>query len=141
MASLMQRHAVSDYPRPHNKTPLLLFSDCAERLDWLHALLAYEAVEIHVASSLEELQGECASEHALAVIDVNPAQLPQVLDIIRASRGHSEIPLLVETSRCNQPLLAGLLPKYRAMPCGLRELVALAQPGDEQTPQSIRPML
>ncbi len=140
MASLMQRHLASDFPLSFNKLPLLLFSDSAERLGWLRASLAGGAAEIHVVSSLEELQRECALNHALAVIDANPAQLPKVLDIIRTSRGHGDIPLLVETSHCNRQPAAGLLPKYRAMPCSLRELVALARPGDGRSHMS-RPIL
>lgn len=141
MASLIQRHIAADFPRSLNQLPLLLFSDSAERLGWLHASLAGGAAEIHVVSSLEELQGECALHHALAVIDASPAQLPKVLDIIRTSRGHSDIPLLVETSHCTRPPAAGLLPKYRAMPCSLRELVALAQPGKGQSEHASRPIL
>ncbi len=141
MASLMQRPAVTDLSRLPHKRPLLLFSDSAERLEGLRASLASGAVEIHVVSSLEELQGECAVQHALAVIDASPAQLPKVLDIIRTSGGHDDIPLLVETSHCNQLPAAGLLPKYRAMPCGLRELVALAQPGNVRPEHSGRTML
>ena len=141
MTSLMQRHTAVDFSLSFDKLPLLLFSDSAERLGWLRALLASGAVEIHVVSSLEELQGECASEHALAVIDASPGQLQQVLDMIRASRGHSDIPLLVETSHCPQQPAAGLLPKYRAMPCGLRELVALAQPGYGRSEHLSRPIL
>lgn len=141
MASLIPRPAASAFPRSQNKIPLLLFSDSAERLHGLRASLANAAIEIHVVNSLEELQCECASEHALAVIDATPAQLAQVLDIIRTSSGHSEIPLLVETSRSNQQPMAGLLPKYRAMPCGLRELVALSQPLPDRVEQSSRPIL
>lgn len=141
MASLMQRQIASDFPRSRNKRTLLLFSDSAERLGWLRASLAGGAVEIHVVSSLEELQGECASRHALAVIDASPTHLPKVLDMIRASREHRDIPLLVETSHCHQQPAAGLLPKYRAMPCSLRELVALARLGNDRTEHSIRPIL
>ena len=141
MASLMQRPTISNFPRSRNKRALLLFSDSADRLDWLHASLAGGAVEIHVVSSLEELQGECASQHALAVIDASPTHLPKVLDIIRASREHRDIPLLVETSHCKQQPAAGLLPKYRAMPCNLRELVTLAQPRNDRTAHSNKPIL
>ncbi len=141
MASLMQRHLATDFSLSLDKLPLLLFSDSAERLGWLRAMLAGGAAEIRVVSSLEELQGECASEHALAVIDASPGQLQQVLDMIRASRGHGDIPLLVETSHCHQQPAAGLLPKYRAMPCGLHELAALAQPGTGRSEHLNRPIL
>jgi hypothetical protein len=141
MASLRPRPLTSNFPRSLNKRALLLFSDSAERLGRLRASLAGGAIEIHAVSSLEELQGECASQHALAVIDANPTHLPKVLDMIRASREHHDIPLLVETSHCPQQPAAGLLPKYRAMPCGLRELVALAQLGNDLTEHSLKPIL
>lgn len=141
MASLRQRPTATDLSLSFTQLPLLLFSDSAERLDGLRATLADGAVEIHVVRSLEELQCECALNHALAVIDASPAHLPKVLDIIRTSRGHGDIPLLVETSHCARLPAAGLLPKYRAMPCNLRELVALAQPGKGQSEHASRPIL
>ena len=117
---------------PPNKARLLLVSDSAERLRQMRATLEYGEVELRCVCSLEELQGECATPHTLAAVDVNPAQLPAVLQMIRASLGHGEIPLLVETSRITQqPPVAGLLPHYRAMPCSLREMATLAQPKHE----------
>ena len=133
MASLMPVPSSPDFPLPLTKPRLLLVSDSAERLHRLRAWLNSDELELRSVSSLAELQRECASEHALAAIDVSPAQLPQVLAMIRASHGHYEIPVLVETSRNNAlPAAAGLLPKYRAMPCSLRQMAALAHPHNEQ---------
>lgn len=124
MASSITALVSHDFPCSLDKTRLLLVSDSAEQLSHLRASLDCGDMEIRGVSSLEELQSECASQHALAAIDVNPAQLPAVLDTIRASREHSEIPVFVENSRINQqPPAAGLLPKYRAMPCSLNQMI------------------
>jgi len=113
-----------DFSRTLNKTRLLLVSDSAEQLCRLRASLNCADVEVRGVSSLEELQSECASQHSLAAIDVNPTQLPAVLDTIRASRDHSEIPVFVENTRIDQPQpAAGLLPRYRAMPCNLHQMI------------------
>jgi hypothetical protein len=124
MASLITTPLAHDFPCPLDKTRLLLVSDSVEQLSRLRASLDYGDMEIRGVSSLEELQSECASPHALAAVDVNPTQLPEVLDTIRASQGHSEIPVFVENSRVGQPPpAAGLLPKYRAMPCNLNQMI------------------
>lgn len=113
-----------DFSRSLDKTRLLLVSDSVEQLCRLRASLNCADVEVRGVSSLEELQSECASQHTLAAIDVNPTQLPAVLDMIRASRAHSEIPVFVENSRIDQPPpTAGLLPRYRAMPCNLHQMI------------------
>ena len=113
-----------DLPRHLDKAKLLLVSDSVEQLCRLRASLNCYDMEVRGVSSLEELQSECARPHTLAAIDVNPAQLPEVLDTIRASRAHSEIPVFVENTRVNQqPPAAGLLPKYRAMPCNLNQMI------------------
>jgi hypothetical protein len=124
MASLITTSSVHDLSRPLGKALLLLVSDSVEQLCRLRASLNCYDMEVRGVSSLEELQSECARPHTLAAIDVNSAQLPAVLDTIRASREHSEIPVFVENSRINQqPPAAGLLPKYRAMPCSLNQMI------------------
>ena len=65
--------------------------------------------------------------HDLAVVDVSPALLEPLLGNLRASKEHSEIPVLVEQSRIAAAPLTGVLPKYRAMPCSHDELIKLAR--------------
>jgi hypothetical protein len=123
MASYITTPLTNDLARPLDKARLLLVSDSAEQLCRLRASLNCYDMEVRGVSSLEELQSECARPHTLAAIDVNPAQLPEVLDTIRASHAHSEIPVFVENSRIIQQPPAGLLPRYRAMPCNLNQMI------------------
>ena len=138
MASLMSVSTSQSFPLV--KPRLLLVSDSAERLQRLRVWLGSDELELRSVSSLDELQRECASEHALAAIDVSPAQLPEVLDTIRTSRGHDQIPVLVESSR-NKTVTAGLLPRYRAMACSLREMAALTHSDDNPRAASSKPIL
>lgn len=87
-----------------------------------------DGIEIASAVSAEELSHACNRAHDLAVIDVGATRLPEVLRTLRSSVRHSGIALLVEASRVvAEPGLAGLLPKYRAMPCSRSELVKLTR--------------
>jgi hypothetical protein len=91
-------------------------------------LLHADGVEISGAASSEELSRACHREHDLAVIDVGAAHLTEVLRILRSSVRHSGISLLVEAGRVlAEPGLAGVLPKYRAMPCSRSDLVKLSR--------------
>jgi len=74
----------------------------------------------------EEWSYVSGDRHDLAVVDVGPALLEPLLGNLRASKEHAEIPLLVEKSRIAEAPLAGVLPKYRAMPCSHDELIRLA---------------
>lgn len=113
---------------PVSRLRLLIVTDSLDRLTGLRAALHTEGMEITSAASPEELSRACCREHDLAVVDVSPAQLPGVLQALRGSQGHAEISLLVEVSRIvAEPGLAGLLPKYRAMPCSRIDLVKLAR--------------
>jgi DNA-binding response OmpR family regulator len=120
-------HAPS-YAAPQPKPGVLIVSDEPERLTRLRAPLDTGAVEITSAASLTELRRACRASYELAVIDVRPARVAAVLKTLRASAGGQDIPLLVENSRLtNEPKLAGLLPLYRAMPCGFAEMIELAR--------------
>jgi hypothetical protein len=122
------RRAQQSDPAPVGKPHLLIVTDCSDRLAGLRSLLYADGVEITGAASSEELHHACQSEHDLAVIDVGAARLPEVLHILRSSVRHSSISLLVDASKVfTEPSLAGVLPKYRAMPCGRSDLVKLAR--------------
>jgi len=111
-----------------SKPRLLIVSDSSERLTELRASLDAAEMEITGATSAEELSCACRRRYDLAAIDVDPAHLAGVLQALRTSAGHAEIPLLVEASRLSaEPGLAGLLPKYRAMPCSRADLLALVR--------------
>lgn len=142
MTSLLLPALGSGAGCPCQKPRLLLISDSAAGLDQLRVPLNRTDVEIKSVSNLEELLCECDAPHTLAAVNVNTAQLPQVLDILRRSQQDSEILVLIEPDQ--QPTLlpaAGLLPKYRAMPCNLRELVALASPTTSKPLHLPHPML
>ncbi len=121
------RGAQRYYPAPSGKPHLLIVTDCSDRLTGLRSLFHADGVEITGAASSEELNRACHREHDLAVIDVGAARLPEVLRILRSCVRHSGISLLVEAGRVlTEPSLAGVLPKYRAMPCSRSDLVELA---------------
>ena len=90
----------------------------------------FDSQEVEIASAVfpEEWEYVSGDRHDLAVVDVGPALLEPLLGNLRASKEHAEIPVLVEQSRIAAAPLAGVLPKYRAMPCSHDELIARAPP-------------
>ncbi len=107
---------------------MLIVSDTAERLTQLSTSLKTDDIEVSCAASLEELGAVCRDPHDLVVIDVSPERLVGVLRQLRASDGYATIPVLVEASRIiTAPGFAGVLPQYRAMPCGYGDLVMLTR--------------
>ena len=105
---------------------ILIISDSAERIPYLKAAFDSHEVEITLAMFPEEWSYVSGDRHDLAVVDVGPALLEPLLGNLRASKEHAEIPLLVEKSRIAEAPLAGVLPRYRAMPCSHDELIRLA---------------
>jgi hypothetical protein len=52
--------------------------------------------------------------------------LEPLLRALRSSDGHAEIPVLVGNSKvAGVANIAGIMPKYRAMPCGHSEMIRL----------------
>jgi hypothetical protein len=122
------RSAPQAYPAPSGKYQVLIVTDCSERLRSWQGAIHTEEIEITGATSFEELSRACRRAHDLAVIDVGAGSLPEVLRVLRSTDRHSRIALLVEASRVHtEPGLAGLLPLYRAMPCGRSDLLKLAR--------------
>lgn len=110
------------------KPRLLIVSDSGSHLAELQAALGWTGVEMTCAGSLADLGHACAAEHDLAAIDIRPARLTRILRALRSRPGYAEIPILVLASELlHAPYLAGVLPQYRAMPCSLAELIALAR--------------
>jgi DNA-binding response OmpR family regulator len=118
-----QGHEPEGVSRPR----ILIISDSSERIPHLQA--GFDSQEVEVASAVfpEEWGYVSGDRHDLAVIDVGPALLEPLLGNLRASKGHSDIPVLVEQSRVAAAPLTGVLPKYRAMPCSYDELIKLAR--------------
>jgi DNA-binding response OmpR family regulator len=110
------------------KPRLLLVCDSAERLSALRARLKADEFEVTSVASPEELRRACRVRHQLAVVDVSPGRIVEVLRTVRASAEQADVSVLVESSRlASKPKLAGVLAEYRAMPCSEREMVALAR--------------
>jgi ActR/RegA family two-component response regulator len=123
-------------PVPAPKPRLLLVSDSAECLQALKSCVNTADFEINFARSLKELPGACRESHDLVALDAGPSQIVKMLNLIRGSAGHAEIPVLVEYTRISNDLsLAGVLPYYRAMPCNRVELHTLLRKYNETTNQ------
>ena len=110
------------------KPKLLIVSDTPEHLINLRAGLSGGEVEITSATSAEELRYACHAPHDVAVVDVAPGRLVNVLRALRDSEENKNASVLVETSRLMpEPGLAGILPAYRAMPCSNDQLIELTR--------------
>lgn len=114
-------------PDAVSRPRILIISDSAERIPHLQAGFNQQEVEIASAVFPEEWGYVSGERHDLAVVDVGPALLEPLLRNLRASKEHSEVPVLVEQSRIAAAPLAGMLPKYRAMQCSHDELIRLAR--------------
>ena len=114
-------------PEAAGRRRILIISDSAERIPHLQA--GFDSQEVEIASILfpEEWVYLRGAGVDLAVVDVSPTLLEPLLGNLRASKEHSEIPVLVEQSRIAATTLPGVLPKYRAMPCSHDELIRLAR--------------
>jgi len=116
------------FAAPTIRHRLLIISDSSDRLSELSASLGANDIDITSATSPEELGRACREGHDLAVVDVGPAQLAGVLRDLREGLRSTEIPVLVDASRLSaEPGLAGILPKYRAMPCSHADIIRLAR--------------
>jgi CheY-like chemotaxis protein len=110
------------------KSRLLIVSDKPTHLKVLQSELGMGEVEITNATTAEEVRRACRGGHDLAVVDVEPGMVVDILETLRGSEGYSEISVLVDKSRLGmEPRLAGVLPTFRAMPCSSEELVRLAR--------------
>jgi hypothetical protein len=114
-------------PDTVNRPRILIISDSPERIP--HLQIGFDSQDVEIASVVfpEEWEYISGNKHDLAVVDVGPALLEPALGNLRASKEHGEIPVLVEQSRIAAAPLAGVLPKYRAMPCSHDEMIRLAR--------------
>jgi len=114
---------------PQSERPrLLLVSDALDGMSQFRGSIKKEASEITVVYSLDELPAVLAAPHDLAILDLSTENIREVLDQIRSSPFHVDIPILVDKTRLNfTGEMAGIMPKYRAMPCTPMELIALTR--------------
>jgi DNA-binding response OmpR family regulator len=114
-------------PDAVSRPRILIISDSPERIP--HLQIGFDSQEVEITSAVfpEEWEYVSGDKHDLAVVDVGPALLEPALGNLRASKEHAEIPVLVERNRIAAAPLAGVLPKYRAMPCSHDELIRLAR--------------
>ncbi len=107
---------------------LLIVSDAPHRLTQLRAALDNGEVAITSAASLEELPHLCECAYDLVVVDVSAAQLVEVLKALRTYASCAEVSILVDAGQLTaETELAGVFPRYRAMPCSRTELITLAR--------------
>src|SRR5262245_12428917 len=99
-------------PEAVRRPRILIISDSTERIPHLQA--GFDSQEVEIASAVfpEEWEYVHSERHDLAVVDVGPALLEPLLENLRASKEHAEIPVLVEQSRIVAVPLTGVLPKY-----------------------------
>jgi CheY-like chemotaxis protein len=113
---------------PAPKPRLLLVADSTDRLKILQTGISTADFEITKVSSLEDLRTVCRNHHDLAMLDVSSAEIKPALAVLRKSRKHAAIPVLVASARLqNAQDLAGVLPAFRAMACNRTEMLALIQ--------------
>ncbi|HYE74486.1 MAG TPA: hypothetical protein VEF04_14200 [Blastocatellia bacterium] len=107
---------------------LLIITDSRERLNDLRTILNIKGIEVTGTTDWDEFNRAKNVSHDVVVIDVGPEKLPQVLQELRERSANSNASILVEVgSITGASHLAGVLPRYRAMPCGIAELRSLTR--------------
>jgi len=128
--SVQQENQEEERESPMISEPrVLIVSDSAERIPRLQSILPPKEAETTSVVFPEEWGYVASGKFDLALIDVGPELLEAVLRAIRASgSGRADIPVLVENSRIGEVgNFPGVMPKYRAMPCGHTEMIRLAR--------------
>ena len=111
---------------PPSKLRVLIFADTDERSRDLRAVIDPAEATIAEVTTVDELVDVCREPHEIVVIDVEPASIGAALRTARASELHYDVPLLVSSENLVTGVgLAGLLPRYRAMPCSMSEMASL----------------
>lgn len=79
------------------------------------------------ARTMAEVRAACRGGPELAILDAGAREVIALLCALRTSAGCEQIPLLVDINTLpDELLLPGVLPRYRAMPCGRADLAKLA---------------
>lgn len=111
-----------------SRKSLLIVSDCADRFGGLLSSLRREGVAVDRIDSVEDLRRMTFDKYAMAILDLNPAQLLPALLRLRSRAAFADLPVLVEAGRINDnSRMASLLRRFRAMPCALGDLVGLVR--------------
>ncbi len=111
-----------------DRMKVLVVTDSEDRMRVLRSLLNMSEFDLEYARTQDEVDAACGKPHDMAIVDLASAQLRVTLPKLRHSSTHDRIPVLVSSTRLeDDPNLAGLLPKYRAMPCSPIELQLLMQ--------------
>jgi hypothetical protein len=117
-------------PHAIHTTRLLFVSDCMEHLCDLRN--TNREFDITAISPSEDVTGICQEAYDVVILDVPATALALALKAIRASERNARSLVLVEASRVSgESNLAGVLPRYRAMPCSLTEMIALLRQSAE----------
>ena len=107
---------------------LLIISDCPERMKRLKAALNLGEIEITGVHALDRLNNFTRRDYDLVAVDVGLEHLVRALMALRSKAEYAGIPVLVECSRISNEIgFAGVLPKYRAMPCCQSDMVTLVK--------------
>ncbi len=116
---------------------LLVISDDSQRLGYWRAALPMQHCEVTGLANPQAISQLSQRAFDLAIVDIATAQLAQVLESLRLA--YQQIPVFVEASRLPNDLsYAGVLPRYRAMPCVRPDLLRLVKqhckPADDRVP-------
>src|SRR5262245_17276563 len=107
---------------------LLIISDCPERLKRLKAALTVSESEITGVNSPDRLNNSIGRDYDLVAVDVGLVHLTRVLSTLRSRAEYAGIPVLVECGRISTEIgFAGVLPRYRAMPCCQSDMITLVK--------------
>jgi hypothetical protein len=105
---------------------LLMVADSANHLEELITALGGQGVGITAVVLPADPPDLHADLHDLAVIDVSPTKLKELLMNFRQPGKARELPLLVAARSVSAaPELLGVLPQFRAMACGPAEMRSL----------------
>ena len=110
---------------------LLIVFGAPERLQALRAILQSTETVITCCDSIDKIHTVGLigmGKYDLVIVDVEPKRVVSILRIVRNREMRAGIPVLVESGRLHtEPDLAGVLPRFRAMPCHFTELLKLAR--------------
>lgn len=107
---------------------LLIVDGLPKRIQQWQEALDKMGVESRWCGSLQEVAKACCCDYDFVIVDVEKIPLERLLRVVREKSKREEMPILVERSHLTMtPALAGVLPHYRAMPCGFAEIIKLFQ--------------
>jgi len=114
---------------PETKLPrLLLISESPHASSEFRRSIKDGSADMTTVFDLGNLPDALASPHDIAIVQVSTSSIQLVLEQIRRSIIHVDIPILVDRTQLNfTGELAGIMPRFRAMPCTPAELISLTQ--------------